>query len=68
MQFIPLPVRLKVALEDSPQTEATVLALMYDEADPGFPTTPSLSYLVSIPGEPRPRVIPQDQVVRQVAD
>jgi hypothetical protein len=66
MQLIPLHIRLRVILKEG--NEGTVLAVMYGEGDPGFPATPSLFYLVSFPGEARPRVVPQDEIVRQVAD
>ena len=63
MQFVALQTRLTVTLDEG--GEGTALALMYGEADPGFPDTPTLYYLVSFPGDPRPRLVNQEQIVKQ---
>ena len=62
MRFASFHTPLAVSSEGG---EGAALGCFYDDADPGWPNDVKLIYLVSFPRDPRPRLVPADDISAQ---
>ena len=59
MRFEPLQIPFSVTADGK---EGTALGVFYAETDAGWPDAPKLTYLVTFPDEPRPRLVVDKEI------